>query len=679
MKRNLFQVLGVIAGLCLAAVFFTQLLTPTWTGWNIDNTMKGIYKEPKNSINILFLGNSQVIRGISPMYLYKHYGMSAYSIGTEHQSLLTSYYWLKEIERFHPESLSTVVLNIEYLFDHDITSDSNAAFAEKALAYMKLSPVKIQALKACESVYNNFNFKDQLFPLYNYHSRWSKVNESDFSGLSGKNNFYYTRGQDIDFKMASVIYNESSFLVPKYKPHDIEDYTIEDYQKTWFKTNKDYLEKIVENCKEKNLNLILTRLPKPEGNQIERMQTAQFLSEYYDIPVIDFNEGTLLEEIGIEPPFDFYDDRHPNYYGSEKFTDYIGKFIRDNYQIADVRNDPSYEFLARQADEFSLVEEDRDLRYCRDLNSYLDLIDKDRYTVFLVSKGGHCTEGLTEHQKQKLYDFGFSDIYRIENGNFFIGIKDKGHILINDGSVSAQNGLAIINGKIDKKGYRLLRDFSDDEYNILSIKIAGSNAGDYSSLEYKAKEVRPREYSLNMEGLTFLIYDNQLNMFIDRAIFDTRTRSCPRMDGILSDTYLARCEKAKLAASGSLEETFSAAITNNKNLIILLGTKNESGIDSDVSGFAFWKSYGLNEIGKINDQPFLAVFRNGTLFQEGFSDGDASVVFSDTAAPAVIKNDEIYSISIGDETWTPKEDTISLLVYNEAAKMATYWKSYDGD
>ncbi len=50
---------GIFAGVNI-------LVQPIWTEWNHYNTTYGFYEEPENTIETVFLGSSQCIRGFAP-------------------------------------------------------------------------------------------------------------------------------------------------------------------------------------------------------------------------------------------------------------------------------------------------------------------------------------------------------------------------------------------------------------------------------------------------------------------------------------------------------------------------------------------------------------------------------------------------------------------------------------
>ena len=71
-----------------------------WTDSNKETyTTQEFYKLPKNSVEVLGLGSSQVVQGICPMEMYVNNGVSAYNIAMGSEPILVSYFWLQEALR----------------------------------------------------------------------------------------------------------------------------------------------------------------------------------------------------------------------------------------------------------------------------------------------------------------------------------------------------------------------------------------------------------------------------------------------------------------------------------------------------------------------------------------------------------------------------------------------------
>ena len=97
MKRsNLINLIKVICFLLIGVLLFlaiSNIVIPKWVT-PADNRMsyimQGFYKEPKNSLDVIFMGNSDVYRGISPITLWDEYGIASYNYVSSGQRMWTA-------------------------------------------------------------------------------------------------------------------------------------------------------------------------------------------------------------------------------------------------------------------------------------------------------------------------------------------------------------------------------------------------------------------------------------------------------------------------------------------------------------------------------------------------------------------------------------------------------------
>ena len=109
-----------------------------------------------------------------------------------------------------------------------------------------------------------------------------------------------------------------------------------------------YLRKIIHYTQKQGSELILIVAPyvvtvedKKTYNQIAGIAKEE------EIPFVDYNE--YYEEIGLDFSGDFNDDSHLNYWGSYKFTDYLGADLINRERIPDRSGSEGYESWERHA------------------------------------------------------------------------------------------------------------------------------------------------------------------------------------------------------------------------------------------------------------------------------------------------------------------------------------------
>ena len=337
-SKRLLPVRILVFGIILICLYIrvNRLAQPDWFTWNNYDTIHAFYKEPKNTIETIFLGSSVTANGIIPAQLYEEQGICSYNLGTEQQPMLASYYWLKEAYRLHPETLKTVILDVSML--RRIPKDT---FYRKALDAMHFSKVKYQAIKDHTSGFREF--MSYMMPVLSYHDRWKTLTQPDFTELS------YTvplcmRGYN--FTAEQLIDHISSYQNIKLPSDSLKD-TI---TKTTFKQESlYYLDQMYQFTRDHNLQFILIKTPVGTKSRLNWIDSdhngVQELANQYGLDFLDFNYKPLIDEFGYTHATDSREGIHLNYYGAQKFTGWIGKYLAEQCQNTDVRGDPRYAFM----------------------------------------------------------------------------------------------------------------------------------------------------------------------------------------------------------------------------------------------------------------------------------------------------------------------------------------------
>ena len=304
-KRALLRFV-VTAVIVVGSLYLLQkLLVPKY----VDGIVEGAfvaeyYEEPRKDFDVLFVGDCEVYENFSPMVLWEDYGINSYIRGSAEQYIFQSYYLLEDTLRYHKPDV--VVFNIQSLqFDHA----NNEAYNRMSLEGMKWSMTKVNAIK--DSMREEENFLDYVFPILRYHSRITELSATDFEYMFHSrpvtHNGYYMR---IDVKPVESIPN----------PRPLGDYSFG--ENAW-----KYLDKMRELCDKEGIRLLMIKAPSLYPHWYDEWEAQ--LDEYaakYDLPYINFLE--LTDEIGIDYTTDTYDaGLHMNLSGAEKCSRYIGAYL----------------------------------------------------------------------------------------------------------------------------------------------------------------------------------------------------------------------------------------------------------------------------------------------------------------------------------------------------------------
>ena len=137
-KRKSKLVVKTLVFILIVAIAVVQLsiiFTPKWLTGNAESAIAEHYYEIEDdSLEVLFLGSSQIAWNIDTVRLYEEYGIMSYGIGGSHNPPMVNYYWLLDAIDRH-KTLKTVLVDTSLIFNND---DELCADYTKNLQYMKM-------------------------------------------------------------------------------------------------------------------------------------------------------------------------------------------------------------------------------------------------------------------------------------------------------------------------------------------------------------------------------------------------------------------------------------------------------------------------------------------------------------------------------------------------------------
>ncbi len=510
-----------LVGLFLCLSYLNQLFKPSWYDWNNYDTINGFYSEPHDSIETLFLGTSVMVSGISPMELYDAYGICSYNLGTEQQPMLASYYWLEEVYRLHSGSLKNVVLDVSSL-----RRSANLSFYRKAIDGMKLSPVKIRAVR--DYTDDPSELISYLLPLSSYHTRWGSLTTQDF--VSSDHVLKdYMRGYYLWSDPALI----GSSDVLKYIPvYDVDSAASE----TQFVTESlYYLKQMIDFCDENGLQLILIKTPMTNNWSSSDHNATQAIADEYGLEFLDFNFDPLLSELNYNTAVDSYDIIHLNYSGAKKLSLWMGQYLVDYCGATDVRGIPHYAYLEQQLQDYQ--QNVSDYMYLTTLTDPVDylsaLCQNEDYTIFIMAKD-EASSALTEEQRSAFRQLGLEQLADLDFRDSYLGIIDAGVVTYDQAQSPPPDALSpnTTDGKVNDLESIRPEDFKivTDEETLSTLQFSGTlRDGTSYSIEsdgfYSGNTasciIDNQEYAANLRGLNIVVYNNITHQVVDSTIFDT--------------------------------------------------------------------------------------------------------------------------------------------------------------
>ncbi len=367
------------------------------------NRWKTFFDQPEE-YDVLFVGTSHVYCSIYPMELFNDYGIASCDFSFSACKIPTMYYTL--VEALEYASPKVVAIDLYYL-------SSNEKFDERYIHSTLASyPLSYSKFLTVNDLFENKDEKiEGLFTLAKYHDRWVKLGQPDFTPERN-----YHKGAEVRTQVFINNINQSC-IDKSVLPND---YTV----------GMEYLEKAIELCQSKGIEVLLTGIPYPmsEEEQIY-FNYGYVLAEKYNIRYLD-----LINTEIVNYTTDLSNESHLNSSGAYKITSYVGDYIINNYNLPDRRKDETYNSWKD------------DFQKCINLNiaSLSTKAEIYEYLIALNYNAFECSISLsnkiTEEKYPLIYEFinNINDIYECDQeivfGYFkvYSNVSNKNEIITNN-------------------------------------------------------------------------------------------------------------------------------------------------------------------------------------------------------------------------------------------------------
>ncbi len=271
-----------------------------------------IFLQPDEKYDVVLAGPSHIQYGIQPEILREKFSVSACNTATAAQSVPTSYYVIKEMIRRHTPKI--VVMDLFCLFYPE--EYFSVARFHQAIDNFPFGKTKIEAVEDLAKD----DWEEFILNYMLYHGRWKTLKREDYMVLKE----FDEEKQVLD----AVSEFENDFqALDKSVVYDVPQTALE------------YLEKIVDLCKENDVELILTVIPyraDVDNNSVTGVyqqgiyNQVELYAKEWGVEFI--NMLHLLDEIGFDFKTDMAEFSHLNKSGSDKVTDYWGKILKERLE-----------------------------------------------------------------------------------------------------------------------------------------------------------------------------------------------------------------------------------------------------------------------------------------------------------------------------------------------------------
>lgn len=289
--------------------------------------IEGFYLEDKNSLDVVFMGASEMYTCFSPGLAYEKFGFTSYSYATASVTSGALITQIKEIMRTQNPRL--IVAEINPFLYPDEANENNEGSIRKYIDSVPNNENKREYVKSL----NAENEIEYYLPIIKYHNSWTEYPGGiKFAGamiLQKIRGYSLLKGYKTNTGMCSL----QDDYMNKELIDDDSTLALHPFYEKKLRETLDY-------CKENNINNVLfIRAPHLINNEkdydgFRRTNYAGNIIKDYGFDFINFERDSETMSYNAH---NYYNIQHLNVYGSKSFTEYFGKILSDKYGIRDTK------------------------------------------------------------------------------------------------------------------------------------------------------------------------------------------------------------------------------------------------------------------------------------------------------------------------------------------------------
>ena len=483
----------VVNALTFILLLFIIIDNLTWLYRNNNiHSREGIigFETIKEDIDVVTIGSSNLTRYYIPLQAYADYGFTSYNYATSSGRGTLLRYYIEEVEKYQSPKL--YVVNIGGIDNVGIISESGLRNWSDSLSILNATRIKginkyIQSLNR-EDIPEDCDILSYYFDIAKYHANRK---------ILGKELQY-----EVNFGKYDCI-DKGFDVITSVHPFDTTESCVEsrDLSEIESKTLTDLL----DYCDNIGINVLFIFSPAPISEPI--INAASKMIQDRGFTVLNLND--YYEEMGIDFSTDYADAGHVNYIGAEKVTDFLGKYLKENYELPDHRGDVAFsdwdndveQFAGHQAEWKAETESNilsmissrdrgKTISEIANFDEWLGTVTNSNYSLLIVKRG-------TSENSTRSFAFSsfINDAEILLEEEYYVGIYSGEKIYAENSSentVSNEGGIGL-----DRK--------TQSKYYISS----GANG--------TSIRIDDVEYASSSDGIQIVVFDNNYMQIYDNV------------------------------------------------------------------------------------------------------------------------------------------------------------------
>ncbi len=288
--------------------------------WKDRRSILGFYDQEKNSLDVVYVGSSAVYRFWNSMLAWEKYGYTSYAYSTASMNGKTYMAAIKDIQERQKDAVIMVEARgfLEAHMEASITAADRRVFDSldfdwnrwrSLYDYQKITGIAWKDMLP--------EYLDLMYYHSNYYALWDKVHWKLADNRTSNTDDSATRFKRFSIKEKVVPMEDPSIYRTEEK-HPMTEMSERFYRN------------MLQYASEQDLKLVVVASPWIYGAEaFGEYNTMKAIAAEYGIPFVNSNEN--FADMGMDVNTDFYNRRHVNFDGANKYTEYISKYLMENY------------------------------------------------------------------------------------------------------------------------------------------------------------------------------------------------------------------------------------------------------------------------------------------------------------------------------------------------------------
>ncbi len=369
-------------------------------------TLSSFYSEEDDSIDLVIVGSSHVNNGIIPHIFWEESNLSASNVYSWAQPMWTAYHYI--VEALNQQDPDIVLLDMygmmygnSYMMPEEIDKINYASSFNLDMNWNFL-----QLIRTSETAGIDLRPSEDFLNLPRFHTRWKNFNRQMLTYNPHKSKDYL-KGYGVSFveePQRQEMFSTTETQVP-------------------YEFCVSYLDKIVELCKKKDVDLIFTMIPYVYSETEQRINNWIIAyAEDHNIPYIDYI-GKDRDRIVLDYDHDFSDHAHLNFFGAQKVTRDLAKTLKTmypDYKKEDHWNRAQLDLAYQKYERFF---QSNTIMVDPDLSSYIEhVLNDENFVLYLINQNSSLTEPLQTCLSKH-------NIHPADPAHFSVALHRSGYLL----------------------------------------------------------------------------------------------------------------------------------------------------------------------------------------------------------------------------------------------------------